>query len=380
VNELEGFTRFHPLIDVQSLYYPTAAQVQALGRATLRPGKVAVVLGGNSIIQGVHQGTAGNWAKHLQALLGDRFQVLNLAQAGGDPFEFGATAAEFLLPDHPQLLLVTNTWPAPLCPPGDPDGKPPLRYFFWQARARGLIQPYPEREARLRELEKGRDESFRELKRQCTLDARLDAQDLWNAVTYRYLSTVWSPGIHSTWVEPRRDYPDSDQAYPPADEAVLKRWSDSVVPELRGTAAMSQALWSSPPGGGVYPLAARVSQRLRECLRPEMRPRTLVLLNHRCPYYLQALTPEERGWFLRSFGLAAQIYAREGVRAAEVGRGLQTWHYSDQVHLTAAGGWRLAEEVAPMIRDLAEELGYLRPVVAQRAANGRHPPTNCGEN
>ena len=112
VNCLCDFTRFHLHIDYQSLYYPTVSQVRSLARDTLDPDKVVVVLGGNSILQGFGQGAAGNWTRHLQELLGDRFQVLNLALPNAAPFEFGAVAAEVLARDHPRLLLLSHTtWP-----------------------------------------------------------------------------------------------------------------------------------------------------------------------------------------------------------------------------------------------------------------------------
>jgi hypothetical protein len=359
VNCLRGFTRFHVAIDGQALYYPTVSQVRSLAREVLLPDRVVVVLGGNSILFGGGQGAAGNWARRLQELLGDDFQVLNLARYGGGTFEFGSTAAEALLRDHPRLIFVTNTWPGPTTTFGDPDGRPLMRYFYWQAQVRGLLADNPERDAALGRLEGKRDESFRELLRQCALDAGLSFHDLWNAAAYRCFSTVWCPLLASSWTSPRRHYPDLDPTYPPAEEPRLKPFSSQVLAYQRGNAALASQFF--PPAGqekGWREPASPLPQSVRECLPSCLRGRTLVLLNHHCPYYLQGLTAEECEGYHLAFAATARMFVRAGVRAAEVGRDIPQRCYCDQVHPTVEGGRRLAEEVAPLIREMAEQLGY----------------------
>ena len=51
-NCFDQFARFHYLMDYITLYYPTTSQVQALARETLDRDKVAVIVGGNSIMYG----------------------------------------------------------------------------------------------------------------------------------------------------------------------------------------------------------------------------------------------------------------------------------------------------------------------------------------
>jgi len=355
VNCLRNFNRFHTAINHEALYYPTVSQVRSLARETLRPDQVAVVVGGNSVLFGYGQGAADVWTKHLQARLGDGFCVLNLALPGATPFEFGALAAEVVARDHPRLTLLTNAWPNPLAPAGDPDGGALGRSLYWQAEVRGLLLDNPERAARLHELEGTRGEPFRELRRQCRLDAGLGFHDLWNVFAYRCAATVWSPRTPS-WTRPRRDYPDPDVRLPPAYEPALEAFGQGVLATLRGTADLNRQLLAS--AGRSPPSALPAS--VRAALAPGLRGRTLVLLNHRCPYYLTRLSAEERELYARAFPLTARMYARAGVRAEEVGRGLSARHYVDGNHLTAAGGKLLAREVAPLVRALAEELGYTR--------------------
>ena len=369
VNCLGGFTRFHLALNYETLYYPTVSQVRALARETLDPNRIPVILAGNSIHFGYGQGAAGNWVRRLQELLGDDFQVLNLALPSEMAFEFGMTAAEVLLRDHPRVIFVTNTLPGPLAHLGEPDGHPVFRYFYWQAQARGLLADSPEREEALRRLEGERDESFRELRRQCELDARLSFHDLWNAVTYRRASTVWCPRLAPCWTRPRGAYPDLDPVFPPAEERQLEARSGQIVPFLRLNATLGPQFF--PPRGkerGWREPASPLPRSVRECLPPCLRGRTLVLLNHHPPYYLRELTAEDRQGYYRAFEATCRVFARAGVRAREVGRNLPQRCYADHIHPTVEGGRRLAEEVAPLIRDLADQLGYPQGHTRQRSA------------
>ena len=376
VNCLGDFSRFHTHINYLSLYYPTVSQVRSLARDTLDPDKVVVVLGGNSVLHGYGQDAAGNWTRHLQALLGERFQVLNLALPAGETFEFGSVATEALIRDYPRLLFVTNTWAGPMTAVGDPDGRPAQRYFFWQAHARGLLADCPERDARLRELTAGRDESFRELQRQCELDAGLSFHDLWNVFTYRVATTVWWRGA----------LPGRSRAVPAPTATRLSPCHRSHPSGLLRQRHACRAQYGGvarffvPPAGapGWREPASPLPGGVRECLPAALRGRTLMLMTRLCPYFEYQLTPEERHDYQRAFQLTVGQYARAGVRAAEVGRGLSPRHYSDHVHLTVAGGRLLAEEVAPLLRTFAGQLGYIPQRAADRqkkASSGASPPS-----
>src|SRR6476619_494666 len=54
-NYLESFARFHVMIAPDSYFYPTIRQVRQVARATLDPAKIAVVIGGSSIMHGTGQ-------------------------------------------------------------------------------------------------------------------------------------------------------------------------------------------------------------------------------------------------------------------------------------------------------------------------------------
>src|SRR5438270_788218 len=73
------YERFHIFIGPENSLYPTASQVRAIAKSRLDPDKVAVVIGGNSILYGTGQRAEHVWTKELQALLGDPYQVINFA-------------------------------------------------------------------------------------------------------------------------------------------------------------------------------------------------------------------------------------------------------------------------------------------------------------
>src|SRR5262249_8702245 len=131
-----AFERFHQFINIESAYYPTASQARALARARLDPAKVAVVVGGNSVLYGTGQRGRAVWTKELQALLGERYQVINLGARGAEPSEFGATAAEMLSGEYPRLIFISDLGSSTA--PGNPDGNI-YRYFFWDAYYKGLL-------------------------------------------------------------------------------------------------------------------------------------------------------------------------------------------------------------------------------------------------
>ena len=221
------------------------------------------------------------------------------------------------------------------------------------------------------------------------MDAGLNFHDLWNAFTYRCVSTVWCPELRSSWLRPRCSYADADPTLRPADESLLRRLAPNVLAGLRRMTAATR-LFLPPPltptplpsrgerGRGEGPADWRepnspLPTSVREALSPALRGRTLVLLGHHCPYYLHRLTAEERELYAQSFGVTARLFARGGVRAAAVGQHLAAEYYSDHIHLTAAGGKLMAEEVAPMVRALARELGYLPPRSAEAFSRGAKP-------
>src|SRR5262249_11133575 len=106
-NPFKWFTRFHHYIHLETYVYPTASQLRALARGRLDPNKIAVIVGGNSILHGVGQRVEHVWTHRLQKLLGNDYCVLNLGVFSAEPAEFGAVVAEALAAEYPRMILIT---------------------------------------------------------------------------------------------------------------------------------------------------------------------------------------------------------------------------------------------------------------------------------
>src|SRR5437868_13109561 len=57
------FGRWHQFIGSETLYYPTASEVRAIARSRLTADKIAVVVGGNSVLYGSGQRAEEVWTQ-----------------------------------------------------------------------------------------------------------------------------------------------------------------------------------------------------------------------------------------------------------------------------------------------------------------------------
>jgi hypothetical protein len=369
-NHFRNFERFTAETDYRTNYLVGANQVRALLRESVRPDQIAVVVGGNSVLHGCGQGRDGAWTRQLQAELGDRYRVINLALPGLSPQEFGTVAAEMLYRDgHHRVIVLTNTWLIPTAPIGEPDGRPVVQWFFHDASARGLLLDCPEREARLAQpltarVDGGTDRAKRdELLRLEALDRWMNFRDLWNGFEYKYAVTVWCTPLAKTWYRARKNYPDSDPTCPPGSQAFLDSIQPQVFEPLRNTIAALRPVVRRPSGavippgelGGPYP----AEEELRASFPAPMRERLIVVVTRQNPHFLGLLTADERITYDTLGPAMAAIYARAGVTMVEVGREYTPDDYYDHLHLTVAGGRRMAADLAGAVRQRARHLGYL---------------------
>jgi hypothetical protein len=361
-NLFENFERFHVFLTPYTQFYPTACQVRALAKSRLDPDKVAVLVGGDSILQGFSQRPARVWTKKLQALLGDRYQVLNLGLYGAQTHEFGATAAETLSRDYRKLILLTDLSSGCLHPA--PDGLR-LKYFFWDAYFKGLLLPHPERDTRLRvtaedpnpeplSVGRARPEGARvrterervaELRAEMRLDSALRFTDLWNTVGYRWVFTLWTSQTRACFTRARRYYTDDGRA----------GQGDTLNPGDRGASVRTLlgVLESDPTRSW-----AGFQETARAAFPELTRPRTLLLVMWHSPLYLRELSPEDRLRYARASRQTLRRLTALGFAAMEGGKGFRPADYVDIGHLAESGGVKLAAAVAPAVRALARRLGY----------------------
>jgi lysophospholipase L1-like esterase len=375
-NPFERFERFHPLLAPETLFYPTACQVRALAQSRLDPHKIAVVVGGDSVLQGAGQTVRQMWTRKLQRLLGDQYQVLNLGFRGAYPAEFGATAAEILAKDYPKLIFISDVHRGAMQP--DPDGVV-HKYFFWDAYSKGLLPHDPERDARLRQvlgdakrLERAGQmrqqkqqtgqltaEEQRAIRTQMRLDSALYFRDLWNTIGHQHLFTVWTPQARACFCRPRKDFPDNEPEAPP----LSRRYTEDVRKLLAELRACMQ-ITCVPDGdrGWAENLATTAWQTFDHSARTAFpaaaRRRTLLLVMSYSPYYIDRLSPREQACYAQVRRITRRHLEKLGFAVLEVGKGFEPADYLDVIHLAEPGGAKLAAAVAPAVRALARRLGY----------------------
>lgn len=343
---MADFQRFHRFLSPEGLYYPTALQVRALARHELPRDKIAVIIGGTSVMQGVGQNARAAWHLRLQQELGDEYRVLNLAMRGGAPNEHGQIAAEMMLRDGRRVIHVCD---ALLTGFADaPDGNRDVyRYLFHDARARDLLLPLAERDREIARLTGLRRDNtfFEELHIQTRANRWLSFNDLWHVVGYEHAFTVWQAfARHGPW-RPRRLGDDR-----PVD---VKRF------ELRERGLAAVAALARPYSPQDW---AGVQAQVRQTVPQALRLRTLVVVNRLNPEYVQTIEQASPGFearYRRKIREALAHLRKAGLNAVEGCVTLEPADFMDFNHLFAGGGNKLAVELAPHIRELARDLGYL---------------------
>jgi hypothetical protein len=359
-NLFEHFVRFHGPINPSTYFYPTASQVRALALSRLDPEKVAVVIGGNSILYGVGQSESEVWTRELQDRLGDGFCVLNLALWGSAPHEFGAVAAEAIAPDRPRLVLVTIA--APPAWPCVPDGVN-HPYFYWDAFHQGLLLPDPGRAEVVARLpaERAGCNPPGEMPTKALLNSVCYFDDLWTGVNYSYAGTVWNRPLADKWYRPRSGMRDADVSAPDLAHRYRPELLDAEMNVVRarfgygGCRKDGEGRWVENLSA---PTWTDLQESARKCFPEACRKRTLMVVQAESPYYVDRLTADERAHYAALSRLTAEKLRGVGFAAAEMGDGFTAEDFADRCHLAPSGGSKLAGKVAGAVRQLAADLGY----------------------
>lgn len=356
------FVRFHTGIAPDTHFYPTFSQTLNLARSHVQPGKVLVIIGGNSVMQGVGQRVNEIWTRTLQSELGDKFVVLNLAMRGGAPNEFGALVAERLLHEGVPTLYVVGTVHQYFG--GEWDGLQ-YRYFFWDAAGKGLLPPEPRREAWLATQFAERyahDEPMQERRRRGTCDGWTYAADLWNLLTYRSFATIWTPLTHPHFWRRHSELTDTDPGNTIPWE--IRYRPATLTPSMN----ILRSAFESPQGKVV--LDHSQDETLRSAYEfklPEaLRRRTLMVLRLEGTYYRSRLKPEEQQRYADVHAAYADLMRSVGLRAQIIGGDFVDVDYHDRSHLSESGGRKLGVQLAPTIRAMAVEEGLLPAADSER--------------
>src|SRR5262249_29202928 len=101
-------------------------------------------------------------------------------------------------------------------------------------------------------------------------------------------------------------------------------------------------------------------QRSLDVVPAPLRIRLIVVAIRFSPYYVDHLTASERAGLDTNYRRFVDTLRGGGVRAIAVGDGWTTSDYVDGLHISEAGGRKLANALAPFILGLASDLGYDR--------------------
>jgi hypothetical protein len=356
------FTRFHPAISPEASYYPSVEEMCAIVRARCRPDQVLVIVGGNSVLQGVSQPADTMWTRKLQEKLGDRYCVVNFAFRGSSPTDGGAVIAEVLRQEFPRQIYIANEKPFTAI---DPRGSETYRFLFWQAYFSGQLLSDPARNRWVREgwLNLGTLTDLPAIAGSAWLDRWLRFHVFWNRVAFEKVNTV--PSLYApappAMLSPRRYFPDAEidgdtftaeRRYLPAAHAremeILRATSLGLVRGASGD-------WETSPVAG-----KKIEANYRQAFPAAVRPRTVLLIGRDSPFYRQELTADEKLRDERAIALTVELLRSSGYPATDYGRDFSSLDYFDRTHLTATGGEKLAQQLAPFLRNLAEQLGYLK--------------------
>jgi hypothetical protein len=347
------FRRFHRLISPDALFYPPYSMLETLALARWQPGKTLVIVGGNSILNGVGQSPDEVWTLRLQSLLGDSYVVVNLALRSAYPTQAGALVAESLHRRGIPLVYVTDT--NPLAGTGLAAG-PPYGYYYWQALYQGKLAPFPAREEAIDRWIGSLPPAARAQLAEDRLAGRLDGWfhhlSLWHHVGYHYGFTVWNYLVRDEFWAPRQRLADNEPAARPLAERFLTDPAGETAIARGYTASLAE-----PDAHGGWQLTAagrrKIADEIEVSFAPDLRPRMLMLLEVNNPYYLARLTPAEQARETFVYDACAAIWREHGIACVPAGRGFEPADYVDRPHLSAAGGHRLAALVAEKIHQLA---------------------------
>jgi len=358
-----NFTRFFPAISPEASYYPTVDEMCAIVRARCRPDQVLVIVGGNSVLQGVWQPADLMWSRRLQEELGERYCVINFALRGATPTDGGAVVAEVLRREYPRQIYIANEKAATGL---FPLGGQTYRSIFWEAYFKGRLLSDRHRNEWVRnELTDRQNWAMTpEIVGSAWLDDVLRFHDFWNRLSFEKFNTVPSlfapapPALFS----PRKLFTDEepDGTNLTLDQRYLPAVRETEMKILRGTTILAYA----PVAGGGWQMKAGLRGQLdnvyEQAFPASLHRRTLLLVGRDSSFFRHQLTAEELNRDEQGIHDMVTMLRAHGYAAMDYGADFTDEDYADRTHLAPVGGQKLADAVAREVRSMAEGLDYLK--------------------
>jgi hypothetical protein len=358
-----NFTRFFPAISPEASYYPTVDEMAAIVRARCRPDQILVIVGGNSVLQGVWQPADVMWTRKLQAQLGDHYSVINFALRGAAPADGGAVVAEVLRNEFPRQIYLANEKPATSF---NALGNKTYRFLFWQAYFSGRLLDDADRNGQVRRellALHGWTETPGIVGAEL-LDRGLRFHDFWNRMAMETLNTV--PSLYApappALFSPRKLFTDEEPDGTNLTEE--RRYLPSVREVEMEILRASSGIAYQQDADGTWRMNAKARAAVtRDCgaaIPASLHARTLMLVGRDSTFFRRQLKPDEAARDEQGIRDAVELFRSLGYASIDYGRDFTEVDYSDRTHLAPSGGEKLADGVAKEIQSMASRLGYLR--------------------
>lgn len=341
------FVRFHAKIGNEYNFFPTAHDIRAILDTGAADGQaVTVIVGGTSVFQGTSQAEPEIWTERLQKLLGPAYRVVNFAQRAGRPNDSGNIAAEMLLKQNKPVLFVSDAMPGQFTIP--------LPYAFFKkelfdAWQRGALLDWPARDQAMRAALWSDNPELRSAAWEARFDRALNFDGLWGYFSFEIAGTQWNKLSGFDSIKPLRLATDP--------ESTAAWQSTHVYPtgeaDQQALQATTQGIFKTPDRWQT------VRDGVEEQMPTMLRTQSLVVVDLNSPHYIERLDPADHAAFLaQALTMAALLKEMGFARTMIAAEDFTEEDYSDRVHLSASGGAKLAERLAPVIAEMARQRGY----------------------
>lgn len=355
-NPFENFERFHYFISQYSSYYPTVNEMMALATSEVKDGQTLVIVGGDSVFNGMGQSVDNLWTKKLQEKLGDEFHVVNLAMHGGSTFEGAYYVAESLIRKAKRVIFVTNTQPAWA---GPIEGYQ-LASICFSAIHRDLLFQLDVRkfliENDLANFSTGpNDQRLSEMDLGSRIDSFINAWDLWHMIGYKNVFSIWDKETHPRFWRARREFPDKEVIKVPGALSEENRRIRAEELKRRYLDLLAEGQHTEKPQAW-----DKFDEMIKRATPEGVRQYMLIVLPRSNPLVLGELSEEERENDRATYVIASQKWMGRGYNALVFGDDLKSEDYCDSNHFSNSGGAKLATEVAIAVKIIAVKRGYFK--------------------
>jgi hypothetical protein len=350
------FVRFTSYIGPTLDYFPTASELLMTAKHEVSSDKILVLIGGNSILRGEGQNDNEIWTKELQNILGNQFKVLNYGFNGAHFSSFGGAAFRMLSEIYPKIIFVST------CTFADEaheiDGGNLYGYLFWDAYYKNLFHPDKNEKQKIVQLRRKQMSTKEgiELHFMSYLDSLFYFRNLWNWMGYQLIFTVYNKNVYPTIFKARRSFQDDVVDNETLAESVrkdTKRFKDENDVIIK----MAFNNWVGSSGHYVPEKENDIRQTFDNVFESRYRSKILCVLSTYNPRNLSVLPQSEKEAYKNIISDTRSILLKLGYQAIQT-QNMTPVDYIDFMHYVRSGGNKIAKEVAPIVKNIAETNNY----------------------